>query len=366
MREVNRSRLRFVLLAGAVGLLVFLILFVQSLTGALIRQFTGALDNQSADVLAYSSQARKSLEGSTVSPEAVEQIAALPGVASAAPLGEGTFTGRVSGGELDDFVIVGYELRGPGQPTSLVEGRLPSEDLEGVGSDRDFSVGDTLVLARGGSAIRIVGLARDINYSVTPTVFTTFDTYTAARSDAYPGVREVPPSAVAVDVAAGFSAEEVRNGINRAIGGVEALTRTQAVEESPGVASVSQSIGTVVLLCFFVVVVVSGLFFLILTVQKAAALTLLRAIGVRASVLVRALLVQVALVVCVGVVIGAGLGVVGVNAGGSGLGARIDAAEVGRTALAVLVLSAVAALGSVRRVLSIEPVRATIPGGVDL
>jgi putative ABC transport system permease protein len=43
--EIRRARWRFVLLTGAVGLLVFLILFVQALTGALIGQFIGAIDH---------------------------------------------------------------------------------------------------------------------------------------------------------------------------------------------------------------------------------------------------------------------------------------------------------------------------------
>lgn len=364
LREVNRARVRFALLAGAVGLLVFLILFVQALTGALIRQFTGALDSQSAEVLVYSSQARKNLEGSVVSPEAVAEIASVPGVARAEPFGEGTFTGTVGGGELADLVVFGYVLGGPGKPTTLVEGRLPERDFEAVGSSADFSIGDVVTLARGGTEIEVVGLARDANFSVTPTLFTSFPTYQEARASTYGGTQAVPPSAVAVELALGASAEAVRDEINESVDGVEALTRAQAVDEAPGVASVSQSIGTVVFLCFFVVVVVAGLFFLILTVQKASALTLLRAIGVRGGVLVRALLVQVAVVVIAGVAIGGAIGVASLSATSNGLGARIDLAEVFRTGGAVLVLSALAALGAIRRVLTIEPVRATVPGGI--
>ena len=78
LREIRRARWRFALLTGAVGLLVFLILFVQALTGALIGQFIGALDHQSADVLVYSAQARKNLEGSVVPPVTVEAVANVP------------------------------------------------------------------------------------------------------------------------------------------------------------------------------------------------------------------------------------------------------------------------------------------------
>jgi putative ABC transport system permease protein len=367
-REISRARARFVLLGGAVGLLVFLILFVQALTGALIRQFIGAIEHQSGQVLVYGKDARKSLEGSVVPMARVGEIAALPGVDQAGPLGEGVFGVR-AGGALRDAVLFGYELGKPGAPTTLTRGRLPQSDFEAVASDgnaeKGFSLGRTVELVRGGRAIRIVGIARDANYSVTPTLFTTFDTFAQARRDANPAARVVMPSAVAVTVDSDTTPARVRDTINASVQGVEALTRSQAVAESPGVASVSESIGSVVLLCLFVVVLVAGLFFLILTVQKAPSLTLLRAIGVRGGALVRALLVQVIAVVVVGLVIGALLATVALAGAGSGLDARITASDVFRTGALVLVLSLVAALAATRRVLHIDPARALAPGGID-
>ena len=173
------------------------------------------------------------------------------------------------------------------------------------------------------------------------------------------------PSAVAATTDPGVSPATVRDRINDTIDGVEALTRDQAVAESPGVASVSESIGAIVLLCFFVVVVVAGLFFLILTVQKAQSLTLLRAIGVRAGALVRALLVQVVVVVLGGVLIGGLLGWLALNASGNSLGARVEIGSLLQTGALVLGLSLIAALGAARRVLHIDPVRATVPGSLD-
>ena len=367
LREISRARWRFVLLTGAVGLLVFLILFVQALTGALIGQFIGALDHQSADVLVYSAQARKNLEGSVVPPATVDAVANVPGVAQAGPLGEGTFSVR-AGGKLRDAVLIGYEAGRPGAPTTLTRGRLPAAPFEAVVSSRNagdgFGIGDTVRLVPGSHAIKVVGLARDINYSVLPTLFTTFDTYVTARRNANPQATAVYPSAVAVQTAAGLSAATVRDAINRAVPGVEALMRSQAVSESPGVSSVGESLGMVVFLCFFVVVVVAALFFLILTVQKAGSLTLLRAIGVGPGALARSLLIQVVLVVVGGVLVGAAVTVAALAASNSSLGARLAAGGVVRTGLLVLVLSCIASLGAVRRVLRIDPARALTPGGI--
>ena len=90
LREISRSKARFALLAGAIGLLVFLILFVQALTGALIRQFIGAIDHQSGQVLVYGADARKNLEGSRVPTATVDAVADItvwlrPGRTAKAP-----------------------------------------------------------------------------------------------------------------------------------------------------------------------------------------------------------------------------------------------------------------------------------------
>ena len=366
-REIRHAQWRFVLLTGAVGLLVFLTLFVQALTGALIGQFIGAIKHQNADVLVYSAQARKNLEGSVVTPETAAAVANVPGVARAGPLGQGTFS-VLAHGKLQDAVVIGYELGGPGAPTTLEKGRLPSAPFEVVASSRNadagFDIGDTVRLVRGGDELKVVGIARDINYSVLPTMFASFETYASARRDANPGVTTVYPSAVAVDTAPGLPATTVRDAINRTVPGVQALTRQQAVDQSPGVASVSQSLGIVVFLCLFVVVVVAALFFLILTVQKTAALTLLRAVGVGAVTLSRALLTQVVIVVAVGVVIGAAITAVALRASNASLGAHLAADAVVRTGLLVLVLAAIASLGAIRRVLRIDPARALTPAGI--
>ena len=67
-------------------------------------------------------------------------------------------------------------------------------------------MGDHVQLEKGGRTLTVVGLASDINYSVLPTMFTTFDTYATARRDANPGATEVWPSAVAVECRAGIIA----------------------------------------------------------------------------------------------------------------------------------------------------------------
>lgn len=362
LREIRRARVRFGLLTGAIGLLAFLILFQQTLLTSLITQFIGALRNQSADVLVYGDDARRNVEGSVVTPEQLDDVRSVPGVARAERLGEGTFT-VTAGDELRDAVIFGYRLDGPGRPDDVSSGRLPERDGEAVASsldaDRGFGIGDRVKVEPDGPEIVVVGLARDLRFSVSPTMFVSYATYEEARLTANPDARAVLPSLVAVEAGVGIDADVLARRITTTVAGVEALDRDAAARESPGVSAVQQSVGVVLLLAYVIVTMVTGFFFLILTVQKASALTLLRAVGAPAAYLVRALLAQVVLVVGVAVVVAAVLLAIVARVFGGGLEVTIEPRSVGLTGAVLLALAALASLGAARRLLRIDPIRAT-------
>ncbi len=368
LKEMKRAKLRFGLLSGAVGLLVFLILFQQALLGGLVNQFIGALKHQSAEVLVYNDQARKNLDGTVILPDQLAAIGEVPGIASVSPLGEGTFT-VTAGGEVRDAVIFGYQLSGAGAPTTLIDGRLPKTVGEAVASSKDredgFEIGDVVQVQPDGVFITVVGVASDINYSVQPVLFTAFETFQQAKSSRNPDARVVLPNAAAVQLEPGVTPEEAVRRINDRVDGVEALTRQQAVDGSPGVSSVRSSFAVILGLFYLVVPLVTGLFFLIVTFQKASALTLLRAIGARASTLVKALLVQVVFVMLLGSVIAFGLYALSIQ-GVKNLGVQVELLPVIVTSAVVLVLALGTSLFAVRRVLRLDPLSATTGAGVNV
>jgi putative ABC transport system permease protein len=372
LSEMRRAKTRFGLLAGAVGLLVYLILFQQALLGGLVEQFIGAVKHQSAEVLVFNDQARKNLEGSIIFPDQLDSVGKVEGVATAAPLGQDTFTVR-AGGDEQDAAVFGYVLDGPGEPTTVTSGRLPSAPFEAVASSRNaadgFDIGDVVevVPAPGTDPVSftVVGLAREINYSVSPTLFTDFDSFVAAKRAVNPDAPTVLASVVAVHVADGASAAGVADAITAAVPGTEALTRQAAVDESPGVSAVRSSFSVILLLFYLVVPLVTGLFFLIVTFQKAGALTLLRAIGSPAGPLVRALLIQVVAVVLVGGVIATLLFWLTSGATNS-LGVTVQAGPVLTTVGVVLALALLTSVAAVRRVLRIDPIAATTGAGVQV
>lgn len=369
--ELRRAKARFGLLIAAVGLLVFLILTQQALQDGLLTSFVGAIRSQSAPVLVYSVDGQRTLQGSVIPPELEEAIVAVDGVAASGRIGQGTFTATVEGsGEASDVAVLGYEREDLGAPSELAEGRLPDAAGEAVGSATDFVVGDTVRIEPGGAAgegepveLEIVGLADDAQIQVTATVFVAFDDYADAVRAANPDALDVVPSAIALRPVEGVTDAELVRRVNATSDDADALTRSQAADEAPGVAQVRQSFQVIFLLYGLVVPLVTGLFFLIVTFQKAASLTLLRAIGARSSVLVRSLLVQVVVVIGGGLVVGTALYAPLSQVELGTIALRFDGRAVAFWSVLLLVLGLLSAVVAARRVLAIDPLEATTGGG---
>lgn len=370
LHEMRRAKVRFGLLILAVALLVFLILAQQAIQNGLLTSFVGAIERQSAPVLVYSVDGQRTLQGSVIPPPLEQRIRAVDGVAGAGRIGQGTFTVRAGGSTEDsDAAVIGYERADLGAPDRLSAGRLPRAAGEAVGSAADFAVGDRVQVVAGragggpGPRLRVVGLAQDAQLQVTPTLFVGWDDYVAAVRAANPDARTVLPSALGVRPVAGLSPAALATRINDASDDADALTRERAAQESPGVAQVRQSFQVIFLLYALVVPLVTGLFFLIITFQKAGSLTLLRAIGARSGVLVRSLLVQVVLVIGGGLVLGVALYAPLTQVRLGDIALRFDAAAVVFWAVLLLVLGLLSAVVAARRVLAIDPIEATTGGG---
>jgi putative ABC transport system permease protein len=375
LAEIRRSKLRFALLSGSIGLLAYLILFQQALTGGLITQFVGAIRNQSGSILVLSEDARANLQASNLTPEQVNAIRQAPGVASADAVGLATFTAstEVSRKRKDaktrlvETSLFGYQLGGLGAPTTLRSGRLPRAPGEVVASQLNtadgFSLGRSVRIEPSNQQLKIVGIAKDINFFAAPTLFGPYETYEATKRIVNPNARGVLATAVMVKPAKGISNNQLELNITNAATKVQVLTRSEAAAKAPGVSSVSSSFGLIIGLLWFVVLLTTGLFFLILTVQKTGSLTILRAMGASGSKLVSSLIIQVVLVMLVALLVAVGLFTATVPAVAN-LGLSADPSLIASTALLLLVVSLIGTgVGATRRVLRIDPASAVAPLG---
>ncbi|MEQ8716748.1 MAG: ABC transporter permease [Acidimicrobiales bacterium] len=370
LREMARAKVRFGLLVAALGLLVFLILFQQSLRDGLISSFIGAVENQNAPVLVYSLDGQRVIQGSVMTAELESLVETTPGVGAAARVGQGTFTGVPDGGdERFDTTIIGYEASvGLGAPETLVTGRLPAAPGEAVASEASapdgFDVGDSVTILPGGTRVTIVGLARNAQLNASPTLFTHYDTWVDVTTSVNPDAGTPVPNIMAVSPAEGVSPDALVEAINERSPDLDALTRSDAAAETPGVSQVQQSFSIIFGLYGLVVPCITGLFFLIVTFQKAGALTLLRAIGAPAHRLVTSLLIQVTIIVVSGYALGTLLYTPLSRRRIGGIQLSFETAAVVGWAIALTVLALVSAAFAARRVLRIDPIEATTGAGV--
>lgn len=370
LREMRRAKARFGLLIAAVALLVFLILTQQAIQDGLVTSFVGAIRQQTAPVLVYSTDGQRTFQGSVIPPPLEEQIRGVEGVGASGRIGQGTFTVSVSGRDgTEDAALIGAEDPALGSVDDLVEGRAPEADGEAIGSRADFAVGDRVRIVpvgvpdAEGPELEVVGLADDAQLQVTPTLFTSWATYEAAARSANPDAAVVLPNVIGLAPADGVTDAELVEAVNAVSDDADALTRAAAADETPGVAQVRQSFQVIFLLYGLVVPLVTGLFFLIVVFQKSAALTLLRAIGASGATLVRSLLVQVVLVVGGGLVLGTALYLPLSQMEVGSIALRFDATAVAVWSALLLGLGLLSALVAARRVLAIDPIEATTGGG---
>ena len=374
LREIRRAKVRFGLLIAAVALLAFLILFQSAIQNSLIRQFVGGVRNQTAAVLVFNVDGRRFPQSSTVSPELEEKVRATEGVDAIAPIYQGTFPIE-AGGDTQATSVLGYAEPDLGGPGDLIEGRMPrsaGEAVANAGNEEDgFGIGSTVTVQPAGIDLEVVGLADDVGINVLPTLFTTAETYLTVLRARNPAASCISGlvRATSASVASGKTLAnvptiaELTASLNRADESIDALSRADAAELNPGIESIKQSFTVILVLFGLVVPLVCGLFFLILTFQKANSLVLLRALGAPARRLVQALLVQVALVLGLGLGMAVG-GFALLSRGKTGsLRLRFEVMNVGFWVAVLTALGIVSALASIRRVLAIDPIRAASGGG---
>ncbi|MCB0995605.1 MAG: hypothetical protein KDB21_10975 [Acidimicrobiales bacterium] len=361
--EMRRAKVRFGMLIGAIALLVFLILFQQSLQNGLITSFIGGVRNQTAPVLVYSVDGQRFVQGSVITPDQEALIRSADGVGSVGRFSQGTFTVRTDT-DVYDTSVVGFDDASLGAPAEITAGRLPGSAGEAVASDADtsngFDVGDVVTVEPGGLEITIVGLGRDVQLNAGPALFVLYDTYVAAVTARNPDAGEPLPNVMALRPADGVSPDQLVANVNALSEDLDALTRNDAADKAPGVSQVRSSFRIVFLLYGLVVPCVTGLFFLIVTFQKANSLTLLRAIGAPARRLVASLLIQVVVIVVAGYALGVALYTPVSQRRLGGIPLRFETTAVVVWGVVLLALGLLSSLLSARRVLRIDPVEATV------
>jgi putative ABC transport system permease protein len=356
-REIWRSKSKFLLLAAAIGLLFFLLVFVNTLSTTLLGSFIGALENNSADVLVYDSESQATIAASRLTAEDVDAVARVDGVAAAAPITVLT-NDVVFQGEEVDISLWGIDPEGPGAPTDLIEGTPPGPGQAVVDtSARDEGLGLGSSFEIGGVMVEVVGIADNATYSVLPTAYIPNETFTEAFLGVFPQAPAVPINIIGVTTDPNAEPGEIAASISQ-LDGLEGLQPSEAASSTPGVSSIQQSFGIITGITFVIVIVVVGFFFQILTVQKLNVFTLLRAVGARTRNVMSYVFGQIGFLVVLGILIGVAILVATALSTRDFFAIDLDPILISVFGVAILIASLLSGLTSIRRIRKEDPATA--------
>jgi putative ABC transport system permease protein len=354
--QFRRAPIRTALLVFVVGILVFLVEFLATISATLQVFNTGALRHLGAGVFIYAGAADGSLDASRL-PARLQAVAErVSGVATVAPIGVADFTATGPAGRYE-LLLLGAGPGPAGQPVVPVTGRLPAAGellADSTESTAGLGLGHQVTLAPGGLSLRVVGVATGIRYDGLVTAWTTFGSWAQAVRSANPG-GVVSANALAVQAKPGTPAGMLVRSLSAALPGAQVLTRAEAVADVPGAGVISATFDLLIAAAFIAAVLVVGSVFLLITVQRSRPWVLVRALGAPVGRLGVVVLIQAAIVVVAASALASiGLTVVGTVAGAA---FPVRAAPTLQlwTAMAALAGAGLSSLLPIRRIGRIDP-----------
>ena len=363
--EIRRRRGRWASIIGAVAFIVFLVLILAALADGLFIGSTGALRNSDADAYVYSADGRRSLVRSALPVEDLESVAAVAGVADAGALGILRATAATDG-DLFDVAVIGHLPGRVGEPTALTAGRRPETGEEFVGladlslRDKGIESGSSVLLTGSAQPVEVVGFVSDARYLLADTLWVTLETWESLRFEIRP--ETVGSGSVAqafpIAVSDGTGVEAVIAAIDAALGTTETVTTDEAILSLPGVEQQASTFTAIIVVSFVVVGIVIALFFALITLEKRGQLAILKAIGSSNYLLLRGVLIQA----LIATVAGYGLGFALSRLLALVLPPAVPVEFLAGTArtlfLATIVMGALGAVLSFRRIIRIDPASA--------
>ncbi len=371
--EIRRTRGRYGAMAATLALLVFLVLILSALADGLYYGATGALRSAGADLYTFSADSRQQFSRSSLPVADAAAIASVPGVAAVGQVGTLLAAGRCIGRCRDGLIelaLFGYLPGLPGGPDRAVEGRLPYRGELGVAAadislqDNGVRIGDRIRVAGTTLSVRIVGFTSDSRYGLQPTLWTTIATWRTAQAQARPelagGGDTVQAFAERLDNGASPSATAA--AIDAALGARSATVDLQAAVLSlPGVREQRATLDQIIYATLAVAGIVTALFFALITLEKRTQLALLKAIGASSRYLGASVIVQAAILCVMGTALGVAVTRLVALVVPASVPLTFTAASTATAAVGTLVMGAIGASLSFRRVARIDP--ATALGG---
>jgi putative ABC transport system permease protein len=358
-RQLLAERAKLVVAILAVGAAVALVLLLSGLRRGIGEQVTVYLDHQ-PPVLVGQTGARDFLSQTSVLPEgAAARIAAVPGVADAAPISEG-YAMLALHGQRVLTLLIGYDPGSDGGPWRLAAGREPRalDEIvvdQVVAGEHALTVGSQI--GYGGRKLRIVGVSEGTSGFMTPLEFTTRATANALTQ------RPGTATFVLVTPNRGVDVETLRRRIDNDVPGVSAVLREtlKARDRDLVVSAFSGPLVAMVAIAAMVAVMVIALTVYTSTRDRSREYATLKAIGLGRGGLTRLVAVQAGALAVAGTTLGVLLALAATRAVAQWAPKyliAVTARDAGAMAVAALAFALLAGLAPLRQLVHLDPVEA--------
>lgn len=380
LKELLGSKLKFGLIALAIGLVVSLTMLMSAMSEGLVTGMTGAKRSLDADALVFQGGTSLSLERSMLTEADLAAISAAGGVADAYGVGHMIVTAQTPSGPLD-LHLFGLSDDFSQLPVTAGDGGPPGAGeaiVDATATAEGISVGDTLSLAPLPGRLRVRAFTEGRRYIMAPAAYVDLATWRELRaasllapaaadgtagdtsggetpSDSGPETLAGVASIAAVRLTAGASPEDLAAELGP---GYEVATPEEASLAGNGMSVMVLAVDGIQVVSLLIGAMVIGVFFYITTLHKSGQIAALKALGASNLYLYRALLAQITVLVS----IAAALGVVLALGAGAGMPpAMAFDPDLSRWAVSLLAVYLTAYLGSLfslRGILAIDPATA--------
>ncbi|MFJ3513469.1 MULTISPECIES: ABC transporter permease [unclassified Streptomyces] len=351
-RDLRFAKGRFALMGSVVLLITLLVGLLSGLTSGLARENISAITGLPATHLAFAAPTgdqKVSFTNSQVPEPAWLAWRQQPGVKTAEPLGIRT-TNAVSGERTAAVSVFGVESAGGLAPrdAGLTQGQVvltekAAKELGGLTTGAKLKIGPL--------ELTVAGVSGTAAYSHTPVVWMDLNDWQRVGN---PGTSidtlatVVAVSGSAVDLAAADKA---------------ATTKAQSVDEALGaIGSYQAENGSLQLMrgfLFAISALVIGAFFTVWTIQRSGDIAVLKALGASTPYLLKDALGQAVVMLAIGTGLGTALAAgFGVLISGGPVPFVLDAATVLVPAAVMILLGALGAALSIRRITAVDPLTA--------
>jgi putative ABC transport system permease protein len=320
VRDFKYAKGRFLLMGLVVALVAFLTTLLSGLAAGLIKNNISGLIELDVTHLAFEYNNRPSYRNSMIDRSMWEGWRAVDGVVDAEPLGHIMFNARTLEDEpLDDVVLWGIEPGGFLEPAVLEGEGLGRIDNGVIISEllveRGLKIGDTFILDRVLTELKVVGIVGEHNIGHVPIVYTPLRQWQEAT---YGPPGGPPPGEKLPDILydyASLTALQLAPAMDPALLettdielGMLTIDKPSAYEASSGY---KEEISTVRMIQGFLIVIsalVIGAFFTVWTIQRTKEIGLVKALGGSNWYLLRDALGQITLLMVVAATLGTAVG----------------------------------------------------------